>query len=100
MVSYALWFLARVQLGQSLVFLAKADGPLITTGLYKKFRNPIYLFGTVSLTSYLMLIDKPLYLLILFVLIPVQLIRSNLETRILRKKYDEQYDDYVKSVWI
>lgn len=99
MASFLLWSLARYQLGASLTFLAKTDGPFITTGLYSKIRNPIYLFGTVSMSSYLLLINKPEWLLLLFVVVPMQIIRSNQETKVLRKKYDELYENYERKLW-
>lgn len=97
--SFLFWTLARYQLGSSLTFLAKADGPLITTGLYSKIRNPIYVFGTISMSSYLLLINKPEWLLLLLVVVPMQIIRSNQETKVLRKKYDDLYENYERTLW-
>lgn len=99
-ITYAFWFLSRYQLGQALTFLPTTHGRLIKTGVYAKFRNPIYLFGTVCLSSYLMLINKPVYLLALFVIVPLQVFRAAREASALRKKYDEEYDAYVQQVWI
>lgn len=98
--SYALWALARYQLGRSLTFRAVADGPLVTKGLYSKFTNPIYLFGTIALVFYLLAICRPLWLLVLVVLVPMQYIRAVQERRALLKKYDDQYEEYLKGVWI
>ena len=100
LIAYTLWFTARIQLGNSLTLLAKTDGPFITTGLYSKFRNPIYLFGTISLSTYLLVIHKPKYLCLLFVLVPVQFVRAFAESNALRRKYDEKYEEYEKQVWI
>jgi protein-S-isoprenylcysteine O-methyltransferase Ste14 len=97
--AYILWALARYQLGRSLSFGVTTDGPFITTGLYSKFSNPIYLFGTIALTSYLLLINRPIWLCILFVLLPMQYIRARRESRALLKKYDDRYEAYVASVW-
>ena len=41
---FALWTVARLQLGSSFSARARAN-QLVTTGLYSKFRHPIYLFG-------------------------------------------------------
>jgi len=43
-VSFPLFALARWQLGSSFSVKAKA-GQLVTTGIYSRIRNPIYLFG-------------------------------------------------------
>ena len=99
-LSYALWALARYQLGSSLAFTVSTDGPLITTGLYSKFSSPIYLFGTIALISYLFLINRPIWLCVLIILLPMQLFRSKKESRALMKKYDEQYEAYLQRVWI
>lgn len=98
--SYLLWALARYQLGTALAFGVSTDGPFITSGLYSKFRNPIYLFGTIALTSYLLIINRPMWLLILLVLVPMQYVRSARESRALMKKYDEQYEAYLQQVWL
>lgn len=99
-VAYFFWFLARYQLGQALTFMPSTNGPLIKSGVYAKFKNPIYIFGTICLTSYLLLINKPIYLLALIVIIPLQAIRASREAHVLRKKYDEEYDLYLQHVWI
>lgn len=98
--SFVLWSIARYQLGASLTFLARTDGPLITNGLYSKIRNPIYVFGTISLSSFVLLINRPKWLLILLIIVPMQIVRSNQETKVLAEKYDEVYEDYASQLWI
>ena len=99
-LSFLLWSIARFQLGVSLTFLPRTNGPLITKGLYSKIRNPIYLFGTISLSSYALLINQPQWLLLLILIVPMQIIRSNQEAKILRKKYEDTYEEYEKKLWI
>ena len=43
-VGFILWAIARFQLGASFAVRAEAR-KLITSGLYSKIRNPIYVFG-------------------------------------------------------
>jgi protein-S-isoprenylcysteine O-methyltransferase Ste14 len=45
-----LLMVARVQLGASFSVTAKAQ-KLVTTGLYSKIRNPIYVFGAMFLVG-------------------------------------------------
>lgn len=42
--AFCLWALARLQAGMSFSGKARATA-LVTTGLYSKIRNPIYVFG-------------------------------------------------------
>ena len=57
-VSFILWFIARLQLGTSISFVANANGPLITTGIYAFIRNPIYVFSTTTIVFYILLIRQ------------------------------------------
>lgn len=97
---FSLWLLARVQLGTFLTFRPKAHETLVTTGIYSKFRHPIYYFGTLTLVCFLILIEKYSFLLILIILIPVQIYRAVRETKVLKEKFDDIYMDYLKNVWI
>jgi protein-S-isoprenylcysteine O-methyltransferase Ste14 len=102
-ITYILWFIARLQLGISLTYKIQSNGPLIMKGLYSKFKHPIYYFGTISLISFLFSIKELSYyrlLFILLILIPIQIIRGILEERALRKKYDDEYESYIKQLWI
>jgi protein-S-isoprenylcysteine O-methyltransferase Ste14 len=98
-ISYILWLISRFQLGRHLTFAAKAQSTFVRKGMYAHFRNPIYIFGTLALTSYILLLNRPIFLCILFVLVPFQIVRSLQERRVLRKKFGDDYDDYVKRLW-
>jgi protein-S-isoprenylcysteine O-methyltransferase Ste14 len=102
-ITYILWFIARLQLGISLTYKIQSNGPLIIKGLYSKFKHPIYYFGTISLIAFFFSIKELSFyrlLFILFFLIPIQIIRGVLEERVLRKKYDDEYENYIKQLWI
>ena len=97
---YVLWLIARLQLGHALTFGAKARGPLITSGFYAIVRNPIYVFGTLALSNYVILIHRPTYLIpIALLLVPVQCIRALQEQRELKRRFDDRYDKYAIKVW-
>ena len=54
--SLALLIVARLQLGASFSVQAKAK-KLVTTGIYSRIRNPIYVFGGVLLVGLSMLLE-------------------------------------------
>ena len=97
--SSILFSVAHVQLGSSFSVSAQARN-LVTTGLYARFRNPIYLFGGLSIIGAFLFLEHPLYLLIFLVVIPLQLIRMRQEEKVLEAKFCEAYRQYRKSTWI
>src|SRR5580704_13307967 len=70
--SFILFSIAHVQLGSSFSVSAQARN-LVTTGLYSRIRNPIYLFGGLLIAGAALFLEQPAYLLIFLVLIPMQL---------------------------
>ena len=56
---------ARLQLGRAFSVQAKAS-TLVTTGLYSRIRNPIYVFGMPSSSGIIIWIGSP-WLLLIFV---------------------------------
>jgi protein-S-isoprenylcysteine O-methyltransferase Ste14 len=96
---FALWTLARFQLGASFVVTAQAK-QLVTRGLYSKFRNPIYYFGSLTIASLILLLGRPLWLLIFVILLPLQIRRSGMEARVLEAKFGEEYRAYRAKTWI
>ena len=89
---------ARMQLGSSFSIEAKAT-KLVTTGLYSRIRNPIYVFGGLLLAGLGLLAGKPLLLLAFLVLIPVQLVRSRREEQVLAEKFGAEYAEYKRRTW-
>lgn len=98
-VSFSFWALARIQLGDGLTFLPLAGKKLVTHGLYRYFRNPIYYFGVIGMISYFILIDYYPALWSLVVIIPVQIIRSLRERVVLKRKFDDEYEEYERKLW-
>lgn len=99
LICYGCWLFARLQLGTLLTFRAKADRYLITTGLYSKFRHPIYYFGSLGLFFLFILIEKYYLLFGLLILIPFQIVRALKEQKVLRNKFEEQYEAYERTLW-
>jgi protein-S-isoprenylcysteine O-methyltransferase Ste14 len=97
-LSVILFSIAHVQLGPSFSVSAQARN-LVTTGLYSRIRNPIYLFGGLLIVGVFLFLERPLYMLIFVVLIPLQLVRTRQEEKVLEAKFGEAYREYKKNTW-
>ena len=56
--SFVLFVLARIQLGRAFSVQAKAT-TLVTTGLYSRIRNPIYVFGGLMIAGIIIWVADP-----------------------------------------
>jgi protein-S-isoprenylcysteine O-methyltransferase Ste14 len=97
-VGFALWTVARFQLGASFAVKAEARH-LVTYGLYAKIRNPIYVFGSWVLAGGILVFGKPAWLLIFVVLIPLQIWRARKESGVLEAAFGEEYRRYRAGTW-
>jgi protein-S-isoprenylcysteine O-methyltransferase Ste14 len=95
---FILLAIARIQLGGSFSVQPKAT-QLVTTGLYSRFRNPVYTFGSVTAAGLILWLNRPLYLLVFLVLIPLQVWRAGKESKVLRERFGAAYDEYCKGTW-
>ena len=89
---------ARVQLGRSFAVRAEAH-QLVTRGLYSKIRNPIYVFGTVMIAGFLLILHQPIGWLFFLVMIVVQMLRARREARVLEAAFGDAYRDYRRQTW-
>ena len=96
--SFLLFVLARIQLGRAFSVRAKAT-TLVTTGLYSRIRNPIYVFGGLMIAGIMIWANQPWWLLILAVLIPMQIYRSRKEAQVLEEKFGAAYLEYKRKTW-
>jgi protein-S-isoprenylcysteine O-methyltransferase Ste14 len=90
--------LARYQLGRSFAIKAEAHH-LVTHGVYSKIRNPIYLFGTVLIAGFVLLIHRPLLWLIVPAVIIMQTRRAHREARVLEAAFGDAYREYRRKTW-
>ena len=90
---------ARIQLGAAFSVRAKASN-LVTTGLYSRIRNPIYVFGTLFIAGIIIWVDRPWLLLVLVLVIPMQILRSRKEAQVLEDKFGPAYLEYKKKTWL
>lgn len=90
--------LSRYTLGRSFSIAPKATA-LVTSGIYSRIRNPIYLSGMILLVGMVVLVGRPKLLTILLVLIPTQIIRARREAAVLEAKFGDAYREYRKRTW-
>lgn len=97
-VSLGFVFVARLQLGAAFSIRAKAQ-KLVTTGMYAKIRNPIYVCGEIFLVGVALLIGRWEVLLVAAALIPIQAYRARNEEKVLRAAFGEEYERYKAGTW-
>jgi protein-S-isoprenylcysteine O-methyltransferase Ste14 len=98
LVSFALWIAARIQLGRSFSVAPKATA-LVTRGIYSRIRNPIYVFSAAWVAGLALALGKPIALLVLLPLIPLQAARAGREARVLEANFGEAYREYCRKTW-
>lgn len=98
-VGFVLWTVARFTLGSSFAVSAQAK-QLVTRGVYAKLRNPVYIFGSLFIAGYILLLGRPRALLIFVVIIPLQIWRARKEARVLEAKFGEEYRAYRRGTWM
>jgi protein-S-isoprenylcysteine O-methyltransferase Ste14 len=89
---------ARFQLGRAFSVTAQAR-QLVTTGLYKRIRNPIYVASPFLLIGLALAIAQWWPLLLVVVVIPLQIVRARREEAVLRAAFGSEYDAYRKQTW-
>lgn len=96
--AFLLFVLARIQLGRAFSVQAKAT-TLVTTGIYARIRNPIYVFGGLITSGVIIWAHRPWWLLIFVVLIPMQLLRVRKEEQVLEARFGDAYVEYKRKTW-
>ncbi len=96
--SFTLWMIAKLQLGAALTPFPEAR-QLVTSGLYRKIRHPVYLFSSLALVGIAICLNYDYFYAYTILAIAVQLWRIRLEERALRGKFGEAYLDYRKGTW-
>jgi len=96
--AFTLLVLARFQLGRAFSVRPKAT-TLVTSGIYSRIRNPIYVFSALLLVGIIIWSGRPLLLLFLVILVPMQIIRARKEGTVLEEKFGEEYRAYKRQTW-
>jgi len=90
--------LARYTLGRAFSVRAKAS-ELVTTGIYSRIRNPIYVSAEVFLLGIVIMLRNYWLLAVLVLIIPMQVWRARNEARVLEEKFGEEYRKYRSRTW-
>src|SRR6266481_2378328 len=90
--------LSRYTLGRSFSVAPKATA-LVTSGIYSRIRNPIYISGMIFLIGVVLIVERPKLLAVLLVLIPIQIVRARREAAVLEAKFGDAYREYRKRTW-
>lgn len=96
--SLLLLCLARIQLGRAFSLEAKAS-TLVTTGLYARIRNPIYVFGWLTFAGVIIWSGRFWLLTLLVAMIPLQIKRARKESSVLEEKFGPAYLQYKQRTW-
>ncbi|MFP5276751.1 MAG: methyltransferase family protein [Acidobacteriota bacterium] len=95
---FVLLLIARLQLGRAFSIEAKAT-TLVTTGLYSRIRNPVYVFSGLTLAGLILWTGRPWFFLLFVLLIPLQVFRSRQEAQVLADKFGDAYLAYRRRTW-
>ena len=87
-----------LELGKSLAVTAQAK-KLVTSGLYSKIRNPIYVFGSCTIVGLILTVGRPIWLLVFIAIIPLQVWRTGKESSVLESAFGDEYRTYRASTW-
>jgi len=99
MAGMALSLLARAQLGRSFSIRAQARR-LVTTGLYSRFRHPIYLFRGIGFLGLFIALGQWIPALLFLLIYPLQILRARKEEKVLEEAFGEEYGRYKASTWL
>lgn len=90
--------ISRVQLGNAFSVRPQAR-MLVTRGIYSRVRHPVYVFGAIVITGLILYLRQPIFLLVLLVLVPLQIVRAREEQRVLEEKFGDEYRRYKRATW-
>jgi len=95
---FVLWFVAKWQLGTSFTISAQAR-KLVTTGLYARFRHPIYLIGGIAIIATAVCLRWWPFTLLVVAGNLYQFVRIRREEKVLAEKFGGEYEDYRRKTW-
>ncbi|MBV8451850.1 MAG: isoprenylcysteine carboxylmethyltransferase family protein, partial [Deltaproteobacteria bacterium] len=72
---------------------------LVTTGIYARICNPIYVASPFLFVGFSLALMKWWPMLLCVVIVPVQIFRARREAAVLRDAFGEEYDRYRAQTW-
>ena len=98
-VGVLLWIAAMWSIGSSLAVLPGTD-KLVTNGLYRIFRHPVYIGIVLTLTGLFMACGSvPSLIYVLVVVIPLNIFRAKAEEKVLLEQIGPAYQQYKDSTF-
>jgi len=98
-VGWVLWMLGMISLGKSLAVLPGAE-TLKTGGIYRYFRNPIYVGINLTLLGLLAACGSTFGMVYLAtVIVPLNWYRAREEEKALLEKFGDSYRAYKEKTW-
>jgi protein-S-isoprenylcysteine O-methyltransferase Ste14 len=89
---------ARYQLGRSFAIKPEAH-QLVTRGVYSKIRNPIYVFGVLTIAGIVLVLHRPVLWLVVLAMVVVQTLRARREAQVLEAAFGKAYSEYRSKTW-
>ena len=96
---YSMFVTARLQLGKSFSVTPQAK-ELVTSGLYSRIRNPIYVFVDVMIFGAILALHLYWLFAVYPLLVAMHVFRARREGKILQEKFGQAYLDYCSQTWI
>jgi protein-S-isoprenylcysteine O-methyltransferase Ste14 len=96
---YSMFVTARLQLGKSFSVTPQAK-ELVTSGLYSRIRNPIYVFVDVMIFGSILALHLYWLFAIYPLLVAMHVFRARREGKVLQEKFGQAYVDYCNQTWI
>ena len=98
-VGVLLWMAAMWSLGSSLAVLPGTE-KLVTKGLYRIFRHPIYMGIVLTLTGLFVACGSvPSLIYVLVVVVPLNIFRAKAEEKVLLEQLGPAYQQYMGSTF-
>jgi protein-S-isoprenylcysteine O-methyltransferase Ste14 len=72
---------------------------LVTQGIYKRIRHPIYTFSLITFAGLLLYLDEPWALSLMIPILVVQIWRARREERVMEAYFGEEYRRYKQQTW-